>query len=81
MAADAAEMGRYTGPMSLDPNSLESVSVLIVDDDREIRALVRDYLSDHGLCVYEAADGRQMRQVMSAQPVHVVLLDNHAARR
>ena len=35
--------------------------VLIVDDDREIRELVGNYLKKNGLRVSLAADGRQMR--------------------
>ena len=35
--------------------------VLVVDDDREIRELVGNYLKKNGLRVSLAADGRQMR--------------------
>ncbi len=35
--------------------------ILIVDDDREIRELVGNYLKKNGLRVTLAADGRQMR--------------------
>lgn len=49
--------------------------ILIVDDDREIRELVADYLRKNGLRVDVAADGRQMRAFMAANAVDLVVLD------
>ena len=34
-------------------------NVLVVDDDREMRALVQDVLQDHGHRVSAAADGKE----------------------
>ena len=42
--------------------------ILIVDDDREIRQMVADYLQKNGLRATAVADGREMR----------ALLDTHA---
>lgn len=56
-------------PQSIRPN------VLIVDDDHRIRSMLGKYLSERGMQVREAADGRQMFAVIQAASVDVVLLD------
>ena len=50
-------------------------AVLLVDDDTEIRDLVCAYLRSHAFVVHAAADATQMRRVLAAQSIHVVLLD------
>jgi DNA-binding response OmpR family regulator len=49
--------------------------ILIVDDDREIRELVSEYLTRNGLRVTTAADGRQMRGFLEANTVDLIVLD------
>jgi two-component system, OmpR family, response regulator len=49
--------------------------VLVVDDDREIRELVSNYLKKNGLRVTVAADGRQMRTFLEANTVDLIVLD------
>jgi two-component system OmpR family response regulator len=49
--------------------------VLIVDDDREIRELVGNYLKKNGMQVTLAADGRQMRTFLSTAQVDLIVLD------
>ena len=49
--------------------------VLIVDDDREIRELVGNYLKKNGMRVTLAADGRQMRSFLEAGQVDLIVLD------
>jgi two-component system OmpR family response regulator len=49
--------------------------VLVVDDDRELRELVRTYLTKNGLRVTAAADGRQMQAALAAGPVDLIVLD------
>ncbi|MEE1922626.1 response regulator [Pseudomonas sp. 148P] len=49
--------------------------VLIVDDDREIRELVGNYLKKNGLRTTLAADGRQMRAFLEAGQVDLIVLD------
>ncbi|MNM72512.1 Transcriptional regulatory protein OmpR [compost metagenome] len=49
--------------------------ILIVDDDREIRELVSTYLTKNGLRVTMAQDGRQMRSVLEANAVDLIVLD------
>jgi DNA-binding response OmpR family regulator len=52
-----------------------SARLLIVDDDASVRAMLREYLQDHGYRVVEAAGGAQMRAAIEAELPDVVLLD------
>ncbi|MCX4216161.1 MULTISPECIES: response regulator [Pseudomonas] len=49
--------------------------ILIVDDDREIRELVGNYLTKNGLRSTVVADGRQMRSFLEANTVDLIVLD------
>jgi two-component system OmpR family response regulator len=49
--------------------------ILVVDDDREIRQLVAGYLEKNGLRATAAADGREMRAVLEASAVDLIVLD------
>jgi CheY-like chemotaxis protein len=49
--------------------------ILIVDDDREIRELVGNYLKKNGLRTTVVADGRQMRSFLDTTPVDLIVLD------
>ncbi|MDX3774910.1 response regulator [Chromatiaceae bacterium AAb-1] len=49
--------------------------ILIVDDDREIRELVGNYLKKNGMRVSLAADGRQMRAFLEANAADLIVLD------
>ena len=49
--------------------------ILIVDDDEEIRTLLRQYLEKHGFKVSTAANGRQMRAVLATSMVDMIVLD------
>jgi two-component system OmpR family response regulator len=49
--------------------------ILIVDDDRHIREVVRFALEQAGHRVYEAADGRAALARFAAEPVDAVVLD------
>jgi two-component system OmpR family response regulator len=49
--------------------------VLIVDDDREILALVAAFLEKHGMQVSTATGGRQMRAALEQGPVDLIILD------
>ncbi len=53
----------------------ESPHILVVDDDREIRDLLARFLGDHGHRVTTAADGREMRRVLSEWGIDLVVLD------
>lgn len=49
--------------------------ILVVDDDRHIRAMLARYLSDHGLRVTMADGGVQMMELCATHPFDVVVLD------
>lgn len=49
--------------------------ILIVDDDRDIRDLIADYLQKAGLRTSVAANGKQMRALLETQPVDLIVLD------
>jgi two-component system, OmpR family, response regulator len=49
--------------------------ILVVDDEREICDLVREYLSSEGYRVSTVHDGAGMRRVMAQSPVDLVTLD------
>jgi len=53
----------------------EQPHILVVDDDREIRDLVVQYLSKHGLRARGAADGREMRKVLDDWSIDLIILD------
>ena len=50
-------------------------TVLVVDDEGEIRASLRGVLSDEGLRVLEAEDGRQALDLVRSERPELVLLD------
>jgi len=52
-----------------------SITLLVVDDDDEIRELLCDYLSDAGYQALAAADGAQMREQLARNKVDLVVLD------
>jgi len=49
--------------------------VLIVEDDREVREAVADYLASHGFSCAQAGDGKAMRAALAEAVPDVVLLD------
>lgn len=52
-----------------------SGSVLVVDDDPDVRGMLREYFSTHGFVVGEADCSEAMRAAMERDPPDVVLLD------
>ncbi|MEP6873813.1 MAG: response regulator [Burkholderiales bacterium] len=49
--------------------------ILVVDDDADIRSLLTEYLHRQGLRVSVAADARQMRAVLAAGRIDLIVLD------
>ena len=54
---------------------MASPRVLIVEDDRQVRETVADYLASHGYEVAQAGDGAAMRKALAAAAPNLVLLD------
>ncbi len=53
----------------------DSPHILVVDDHKEIRNLVRRFLEQHGMRVSVASDGKSMRQIMSEHRIDLIVLD------
>jgi len=53
----------------------ERPHVLIVDDDREIRGLLAQYLEKHDFRTSAVPDGREMRRVLERSHVDLLVLD------
>jgi CheY-like chemotaxis protein len=50
-------------------------TVLVVDDEPVLRALVREILQDEGYTVIDAADGRSMLELLQGEHPDLVLMD------
>jgi two-component system phosphate regulon response regulator OmpR len=53
----------------------ERGTILMVDDDQDVRETVRDYFEHSGFDVFVAGDGDGMRKVLAARAVDLVLMD------
>ena len=53
----------------------EKLSVLVVDDDREIVESIAIYLSRENLTIYKAYDGLQALDIAAAHTIHLILMD------
>ena len=53
----------------------DAAHILVVDDDREIRSLLRDFLEKNGLRATAAADGAEARRALAQGPVDLIVLD------
>ncbi len=50
-------------------------TLLIVDDDAEIRQLLSDYLTKEEFVAHQASGGEEMREVLSSHDIDLILLD------
>lgn len=53
----------------------QPITLLIVDDDRDIRSLLADYLETHGYTALTAADGQAMWTMLDQHKVNLLVLD------
>jgi two-component system OmpR family response regulator len=53
----------------------DAAHILVVDDDREIRSLLRDFLEKNGLRATAVGDGAEARRVLAQGHVDLVVLD------
>ena len=49
--------------------------ILVVDDDPQIRALLSEYLTEHGLRVSAASNGQEMHRILADEAIDLVVLD------
>ncbi|WP_100487632.1 response regulator transcription factor [Sporolactobacillus pectinivorans] len=54
---------------------MEDYTVLVVDDDKEIRDVIGIYLKNEGIHVLKAKDGLEAIDQLHASTVHLILLD------
>ena len=57
------------------PLDMQSLHILIVDDDQDIRHLLSEFLERNGLRAHQAADGEEMRAVLASRHIDLVVLD------
>ena len=57
------------------PPNIAARSILIVDDEAELRALLVAYLGPRGLVVHEAVDSPTMWAQLATHPIGLVILD------
>jgi len=75
MYGDVIERNEPHGsPLHRYPKTM-STTLLVVDDDDEIRELLCDYLKEAGYGVCAAANGEQMREQLARHKVDLVVLD------
>ena len=53
----------------------DAAHILVVDDDREIRSLLRDFLEKNGLRATAVGDGAEARQALARGHVDLIVLD------
>ena len=58
-----------------DPEPPRGPTILVVDDEIDVRALVRDILSRDGYHVIETGDPFEARRLAETRPVHLLLTD------
>ncbi|MBA2666292.1 MAG: GAF domain-containing protein [Trueperaceae bacterium] len=63
------------GPNGSNGATASGATILVVDDDREIRALLRQELEETGHAVIEAADGRAALAAVATHRPDLVILD------
>ena len=56
-------------------DTLSGQTILVVDDEIDVRELVRDVLSRDGYQVIDTGDPFEARRVAERQPVHLLLTD------
>ncbi len=49
--------------------------ILVVDDDPQIRSLLKDYFGENGLRVSVASNGQEMSRIMNDEAIDLVVLD------
>src|SRR6185369_17324578 len=72
MTTTEARAPQNQGPAN---HSTTARHIVVVDDDREIRSLLTQFLEKHGFRVTAVGDGRSLRRLMSMQRIDLVVLD------
>lgn len=59
---------------------MDAQTVLVVDDNKEIREAIGIYLKNEGLNVLEAEDGLAALELLERHEVHLIILDGMMPR-
>ncbi len=54
---------------------MPTARILIVDDEEEIRSVLKEHLEFHGYKCAEAANGKEALEILQKEPVPVVISD------
>lgn len=54
---------------------MQTKRILVVDDEKDVRDVLRDFFQGEGFEVFEAADGTTALEIARKQPLDVVLTD------
>jgi two-component system OmpR family response regulator len=57
------------------PDAGATAHVLVVDDDREIRDLLKRFLTKHGYRITTVQDGKEMRRALADRQIDLIVLD------
>ena len=57
------------------PETAPPIRVLIVDDDKDLRELISQFLSQNGFDVHTATQGRDMDKVLARGDIQLIVLD------
>lgn len=60
--------------MTLESN-FEDYTILVVDDEEDLRDIIADYLEDEGFNVLTAASGSEAFEIVQKQMVHLIVSD------
>lgn len=63
------------GPVKVESEPVAGNSILIVDDDTQLRELIGDFLRDHGYDVSEAGDVPGLRSALAKGAPDLIVLD------
>jgi two-component system OmpR family response regulator len=61
--------------MDIDATPPQTPSLLLVEDDQDLRAEMAAYLSANGYVVHEAGDAAEARRILRDGAIHLVVLD------
>jgi len=70
-----AKLTHYITTLEVVKAMSDKYNILVVDDDREIRNALNIYLSDEGMNVLLAQDGREALEIVESTEVHLILMD------
>lgn len=61
--------------LTLSAKKIMSIKILVVDDDPDIRDVLKLTLSEENYEIFEASDGEEALNIINAKPLDLVLLD------